>query len=191
MSQSREPRWSFGRLTLRIATWFPAIILAFLTANNLYQRFRPDTPFQPLIALLLLLISWIGYSVLLGWSRRLTPFMLMMSIPLANGLIYNFTFDSTKVVIILALLAITLLFVKQLPLWLMTMAISVAVVLSFALSVIDPFAAAYQYKDAALTWTLSLFLLWLAASVPLNFIDQGLRRPESDQSVAPRLKRLS
>jgi hypothetical protein len=128
------------------------------------------------IMIVSIILCWVGYGIFLAYSPKLMTFTLVMSVPIAIGLAFNFTLGWGQFFIVLIAMAGFLLLAKQLIPALMILAAIVAVALSFALSVIPVLAPAFTMHEAAITWLICLLLLWTAASIPINLIENLVHR---------------
>jgi len=167
------------RLFSIIATWPLAIILSILTAQNVYNLLAPvqgDYSMGGVIMIVSIILCWVGYNIFLAYSQKLMIFTVVMSIPIAIGLAFNFTLNWSLFFIVLIALVGFLLFVKQLVPALMIVASIVAVALTFALSVIPFMRPAFTIHEAAITWLICLLLCWTATSIPINLIERLVHR---------------
>ena len=164
------------RTLVTIATWPLAALLGLLAGSNLYQVLGADVgETGPALLIVLILLSWVGFGILVGFSRRLMPFMIVMSIPVATALALNISISVGQLALIAIGIFFFILVVKQLYMTLQIVACCVAVALSFALSVIPPFVPLFTGRSAAVSWAIALIVTWLAASVGVNLIDSMLR----------------
>jgi hypothetical protein len=162
-----------------ISTWPLAIILSILTAQNVYNLLTPvqgNYSMGGVIMVVSIVLCWVGYGIFLSYSPKLMIFTVVMAIPIAIGMAFNFALGWGQFLIVLIAMAGFLLLVKQLIPSLMIVAAIVAVALSFALSVIPLMRPAFVAHEAAITWLICLLLCWSAASIPINVIERMIKR---------------
>jgi hypothetical protein len=171
-----------------IATWPLSIILSILTAQNIYDLLTPvkgSYSMGGVIMIVSIILCWVGYGIILAYSPKLMIFTVTMTIPLATGLIQNFTLTWGHLFIVLLALVGFILIVKQLIPALMILAAIVAVSLTFALSVIPVLAPVFTAHEAAMTWLICVLLCWAAASIPINLIEKLVNRGTGTPNERP------
>jgi hypothetical protein len=155
-----------------IITWPLAALLAVPAAQNLHDAIRGTSEFSVSVLMLCMIGCWVIFGLTFALSRKLQPFLIVTSIPLASALISNIHFDMQIVIIMAVVVVGFILIVKQLMYPLQVVAAIAAVSLTFGLSVVGPLQEMFTARETvASTWLIALLICWAAISVPVNWIE--------------------